>query len=287
MRAWAACFVLLNLAASVQAVELPPAPRGVVADGASLFSADERAKIEAFGADVLKKESISLRVLTLASSGGEDPKAIAVQALNTWRVGPDSVLLLIVMNPRALYLQPGKALASSFPAQASSAICSETVAPQMRLKAYGAAALAGLGAIRDRLTAPQVADAPPPPTQVVPASADSSGFLNSAATAVLQSSLLLFMGFAFWLRWKFFVKRCPQCQTRMGETTRVIRSATETTEGLREILYLCPACSFSETRSETIGLLGSDSSSSDSSSSSSSGSDSGSSDGSGGGGSSW
>lgn len=147
--------VLLTVRIS-SAADIPGAPAGVVADGAHLFSATDLARVEALGAQALRERGVSLRVLTLADAKGEDPKSIAVRALNQWRVGQQSVLLLVVMNPRALYIQPGSALAPAFDAGTCTRICETAVAPQMRLKAYGLAALGGLGAIRDQIARPAV-----------------------------------------------------------------------------------------------------------------------------------
>jgi uncharacterized membrane protein YgcG len=162
MRTLVVCALLLA-APAVRAADLPPAPNGVVADVAHLYSPDERAAFEALGRQILADQKVVLRVLTLPDSKGEAPKAIAVRTLNSWKVGERSVLLLVVMNPRALYLQPGTALSSIFDARTSAAIC-EGMAPQMRSKAFADAAQTGLWGIRNRLAAgvkPTVAAATP------------------------------------------------------------------------------------------------------------------------------
>lgn len=163
MRILAACALILA-APLLRAADLPPAPNGVVADVAHLYSPEERAALETVGRQVLADQKVALRVLTLPDSRGEAPKAIAVRALNTWKVGERSVLLLVVMNPHALYLQPGSALSSMFDARTSAAIC-EGMAPQMRSKAFAAAAQTALWGIRNRLALPAgVKAAIPTPT---------------------------------------------------------------------------------------------------------------------------
>lgn len=282
MRA-AAVGVLFLAASHAFAADLPSAPSGVVADGASLFSAGDRAKLEAVGADLLRQQAVALRVVTLADARGEAPKAIAVRALNTWRVGQKSVLLLIVMNPRALYLQPGTALASSFDAAISSQICSTIVAPQMRAKAYGAAALAGLGAIRDRLTGFQgrAAVAPARPARPVAAPVDARAYPGPDLSGPIVALLVLTFP-AYWIGARVFARRCPSCRTRMTKTSRVLWDASADSSGRGERAYLCSGCGHTETETYTFGGGSGDTGSSSSSSDGGS-----SSDGSGGGGSDW
>ena len=154
--------VLLLTSGSLLAAEVPPTPPGVVVDQARLFSPDDVTKIEALGRQILQEKRVTVRVLTLDDAQGMNPKALAGSALEDWGLGPRGVVLLIVMNPHALYLQPGPGLAAVFDGPTSSRICASVVAPQMRLKAFGAAALGGLGAIRTQLAAPVARPAPAP-----------------------------------------------------------------------------------------------------------------------------
>ena len=310
MRALALASVLLA-GPLVEAADLPTSPAGVVADAARLFTEDDRARLEALGALVLRERGVSLRVLTVPDAKGEDPKAIAVRALNQWRVGQNSVLLLVVMNPRALYLQPGTALASVFDASTSSRICASVVAPQMRAKAYGPAVLAGLGALRDRLAQPQGARSTGSP----PAADRSSTFSRRPVKsgpdgwdtfmyAVNTLHLDVLGGVAvaawplFWITSWVFARKCEDCGVRMSRQNRVIEAATFTARGLGERVFTCSGCGHVETEAyETRKRWGYDSSgdtgtagtgdSYDSSSSSSSSDSGSSSDGSGGGGSSF
>lgn len=303
-----ALFALLVAASRLGAADLPPAPAGVVADSAGLFSRDDRAKLEAFGAQVLSERGVGLRVLTIPDAAGEDPKAIAVRALNQWRVGQKSVILLIVMNPRSLYLQPGTSLASTFDASTSSQICASVVAPPMRARTFGAAALAGLGAVRNRLALPPAARSADPPRRPAHPPAPR-GFDQDArdalAYAVEAFHADIIGGFAvlawslFWIFSKVFAKKCPDCRVRMSRTSRAIEAATFQGPGFGEHTYTCGKCGHVEAEAYLIGkrLFGMDSSgdtyeagtrdSWDSGSGSSSSDTRPSSDGSGGGGSSF
>jgi uncharacterized protein len=155
-----------------------------VADEAHLLSAEELSAIEGFARTVEEKRGVRLAVVTLATSGGREPKAIAVDTLNEWRVGKESVLLLVVMDPRKLYLQPGTNYATRFDEATASGICRDTVAPAMREGRAGAAILAGLQAIDARLATP--ADPPSSASSVV-------GFLPIAGAGGFLGLFLLFV----------------------------------------------------------------------------------------------
>ena len=86
---------------------VPPPPAGsFVSDAAGILTQDERASLEAVAAKSESEDGVRLAVLTLASSNGEEPKSIAVRTLNSWNVGRRSVLLLVILDPRKLYVQP-------------------------------------------------------------------------------------------------------------------------------------------------------------------------------------
>jgi len=96
---------------------------------------------------------VRLVALTVADAKTEEPKSIAVNILNDANPGPRSVMLVVVMKPRKLFLQPGTSLAPLFDEPTSSGICANTVAPQMRAGKFKAAIEAGFEAIVKRLAA--------------------------------------------------------------------------------------------------------------------------------------
>src|SRR5438105_1397691 len=84
---------------------LPERPADTwVVDAAGLLSASEATAIDLYGARVERERGVRLAVLTLSSLDGRDPKVVAVDTLNTWRAGRRSVLLLVSLSPRKLYL---------------------------------------------------------------------------------------------------------------------------------------------------------------------------------------
>src|SRR5690348_5106131 len=84
---------------------VPPRPAGsFVSDAAGILTQDERASLEAIAARSESEDGVRLAVLTLPSSNGEEPKSIAVRTLNSWNAGRRSVLLLVILDPRKLYV---------------------------------------------------------------------------------------------------------------------------------------------------------------------------------------
>src|SRR5262249_26809738 len=108
---------VLALALSMLSLTPRPAPAPVplparpadswIVDTAGLLSAEEVEDLRAVSERIARERGIRLVLLAIPSLGGEEPKPIAVRALNDWRAGRRSVLLLVSREPRKLYLQPG------------------------------------------------------------------------------------------------------------------------------------------------------------------------------------
>jgi len=266
-----------------------------------------------------------LVVVTLRDAGGESPKDIAVRTLNAWAAGRRSAVLLVLMNPRKLYIQPGTDLADVLDEPTASAICASVVAPKLRAGDKAGALRAGLEAIADKVAAPEPvrqAFTPekenPTPEELqskldamvdavqgkgdgenveaalvedAPADFGSNGLLPVLGVVVLA----LATGGGVWGLVRASQRKCHQCGERMRRERRVLEHPTYSSSGRGELHFSCRSCGAEFTEAIVLPMLvessssSSDfgSSSSDSSSSSSSDSSSSSSDGSGGGGSSW
>src|SRR5579872_2631350 len=99
MRTICAVFVVLLVSSPVLAQG-----RTFVEDRASILSPSELAAIESRVQSFAAREHVQLAVLTVADAGTSSPKAIAVSTLNEWNAGQRSVLLLVCMNPHAVYV---------------------------------------------------------------------------------------------------------------------------------------------------------------------------------------
>jgi uncharacterized membrane protein YgcG len=300
----AVALVALAPAVARAQADVPPRPAGWVADEAKLLTPEERQRLEALSDDVYARHGARLAVLTLADAKGEAPKAIAVRALNSWAPGPRSVLLLVVMSPRKLYVQPGTDLAPKLGEAECSSICSGQIAPHLKAQRYAAGLTAGLEAIRDAIVAmPAEAPASGPgmsggsterPSMPAPRAPAARGSVEDIVGKIigLICPLACVGGFtAFIVGIVRLVRRppiCPQCQQRTVKVSnRILAQATYASSGRGERTKLCP-CGWTTAELYVIPMLvettsydSSSSSSFDSGSSSSSSS----SDGSGGGGS--
>lgn len=86
--------------AVILAVTIPPAPRDFIADQAGILNDKRDILVMQAGAQV---KGVNLGILTV-SELDDEPRAVAIRTLNYWNMTPDSVLLLISMNPRKVAL---------------------------------------------------------------------------------------------------------------------------------------------------------------------------------------
>ena len=88
---------LLLPAALAASAQFSESSAGVVSDGAGLFTAAERARIETLAGELLEQQGVTVRVVTMGEGGARNPKAIAAGELKG--LGPKSVVLLILVSP--------------------------------------------------------------------------------------------------------------------------------------------------------------------------------------------
>jgi uncharacterized membrane protein YgcG len=299
---------LLAVSSPAWALASVPAspPPSWIHDGAGLLSRAELDSLTARKAQLEQQTGARLVVLTLATADGESPKSIAVRTLNAWNAGRKSALLLVLISPRELYIQPGTDLAPVFDSAAASSICSGVVAPLMRGGDRSAALRAGLEAIAARIASASdtasggTASAPSPRASAQPLhlrrfgeSPEASSPESSSWEWMAWVGGLAGLGAAGWGLSRLFAQKCPKCETRMQKSSEIIEQPTTWSTGEGRHTYSCGSCGYSCAETYFITKIvkrtsttyedhssSSWSSSSDSSSSSSS-------DRSGGGGSSW
>jgi uncharacterized membrane protein YgcG len=220
---------------------------GWVEDGAELLTPDEVRELNTYSDRLLTDRGVRLGVLTVKVSLGETPKEIAVRTLNAWNPGPRSALLLVSMNPRELYLQPGTALAPTFDERTATDICRNTIGPALRAGRSKEALLAGFTRIASILDRPAI---PPPPiaTRPQPPLFDFMGLACLAlpvGLVVLVVVLVLNSG-----------QKCPRCRKKMIRQRTVIQQATYVAAGIAEDVFSC-ACGHSFRRSVNLAALSS------------------------------
>ena len=154
------------LLASLLAVTIPPAPQNRISDGAGLLSGSTQ-ELERLFSDVEARQGVKLGLLTVQDLD-DDPKAVAVRTLNFWQMSPDSVLLLISLNPRKIYLQPGSNLQYRFDERTSMGIIRDQIVPALKAGRSRAGIMNGFHAISATLPGPAVAPPPNRPSRPEP-----------------------------------------------------------------------------------------------------------------------
>lgn len=156
----------LVLAAAL-AVTLPSAPTNRISDQAQLLSAAQVTELEALFQDVETRQGVKFGLLTLPALD-DDPKAVSVRTLNFWQMSPDSVLLLVSMNPRKVFLQPGNNLQYRFDERTAVGVIRDHIVPALKSGRYGVGILNGFHAVSQRLPGPAVAPGPNTPSRPEP-----------------------------------------------------------------------------------------------------------------------
>lgn len=141
---------MLNLLLVVLAVTIPPPNDTRIVDQASLLSQSQAQELASLFQDAQSNQGVRLGLLTVTDLD-DDPKAVAVRAINFWQMTPDSVLLLISTNPRKVYLQPGSNLQYRFTESTSVGVIRDHIIPALKSGRYGAGILNGFSAITQLL----------------------------------------------------------------------------------------------------------------------------------------
>lgn len=141
----------MNLAtlALVLSVVLPAAPANRIHDEAGLLTGDGLARVEHGLQSVRSRANVTLGVITL-SNLDEDPQAVAIRAISQWNLGARSAVLLVSMNPKKIFIQPGQALAANFPRSVCENIAKNVIAPRLRSGDFTGGVISGLEAITTR-----------------------------------------------------------------------------------------------------------------------------------------
>jgi uncharacterized membrane protein YgcG len=127
---------------------------GWLADNANMLGDQEKQSIQSAIESVYQTTGARICVRTISSSNGDDVKHIAVQTLNNWNPGPKSVMVLVCLDPKMIYLQPGTELKYVFDLGVATAICHDTIAPHFKQSNHAAGLLAGIQAVQTRLMSP-------------------------------------------------------------------------------------------------------------------------------------
>lgn len=145
-------------------VVIPPANDTGVVDQAGLLSQSEAQDLGSFFHDVQVNQGVHLGLLTL-SNMDDDIQAVARRTVNFWQMSPDSVLMVVSLNPKQIRLEPGSNLRYQFSQNVSVNLIRDNVVPAMKAGRYGAGILNGFHAISRRLPGQYATTVPTPNTR--------------------------------------------------------------------------------------------------------------------------
>ncbi len=156
LRIWLA-MVLACYATALFAAELKfPALTGRIVDGASIISADARAKIEVKLAAHEAKTSDQVVVVTFPSLQDTTIEDFGNRLFRHWQLGDkvknNGLLLLVAPNERKIRIEVGYGLEGAMTDALSRVIISTAIAPRFKAGDFGGGVEAGIDAILATLT---------------------------------------------------------------------------------------------------------------------------------------
>lgn len=132
----------------------PMVPADGIADDAALLSVQEHADLAGRIAAQRAADGTAIYIETLRNSDAETPRSLALRTLQSWGAPGHSALLLVVMDQRKIWIQPGADLADTFSAGVSESIARDTIAPRLRSGHAGEALQRGVESMQAQLHAP-------------------------------------------------------------------------------------------------------------------------------------
>ncbi len=243
------------VARALAATAYPERPTGMVTDLAGLLGDGARTRLEAMLRDLESKTTAELAVVTVPTTGGEDPKMYAVELFRRWGIGKkgkdNGALLLVTVQERAVEVEVGYGLEGTLPDGLVGEILDRNVVPRFKAGDYEGGITAGAQAIA-RVIARQAG--------VELAGLEGSSTLPAAPgrdegwdgfPAAWPIPLLLGLA-GVWLLWRWAANllrpRCPSCGSAVLASDRLVRRATPDRNGLAVRRLRCPRCGYEEER---------------------------------------
>jgi uncharacterized membrane protein YgcG len=121
----------------------------VVVDQAHLLNDEQTLAVQKEFSEIQKDDHVTMGLFTLPTS--TDIKSQAYQAINQFDLGPNSVVMLVSMQPRKIYIQPGTQLASRFSSSTVDSLVKSSMVPAMGSGRYGDGIIRGVKAVRSTL----------------------------------------------------------------------------------------------------------------------------------------
>ncbi len=151
---------VLGLAGPARAAEgeTPvPAARGYVTDDAGILGETRRAQLESYLDQLERRTGAQFAVLTVDSTGADEPDAYKVRVFKAWGIGrkgsDEGLLLLVAMRERRLVFETGYGLEGTLPDGWEGRTLREVVAPRFRAGDYDDGVTAAVIAAAQRIAA--------------------------------------------------------------------------------------------------------------------------------------
>lgn len=119
----------------------------VVQDGANVL---DTAQVSQRLAEVQSATGVTMGVLTLPASGS-DLKPTALQFINQRGLGQNSVVIVLSLSPKKVFVQPGSTLAGTFTTGLTTSLVRTSMVPSLRQGDYLGGILSGISAIQENL----------------------------------------------------------------------------------------------------------------------------------------
>ena len=128
-----------------------------VVDQANILNPQEKLRLEAQLKSIYQQGFAQAAVVIVPTTNGVPIFDYALQVAEKWELGDeaidDGLLMVVAVNDRDMYILTGYGLEGVLPDAAVSRIIREDITPLFKQNNYGAGILAGVGALKARLTA--------------------------------------------------------------------------------------------------------------------------------------
>lgn len=175
-------------------------PPNAIYDGAHLLNPAETAQVaEEIAAEA--NAGVEAAVVTFADTDGNGPRPIAHEIQTTWNLSPKSVVYLITLKPKFIWIQPGEAFSDTINSSDSERIARTEIAPRFRQAAFGAGILAGMREVRSIVTRTS-----PTPVESVPVSSSAPTVAPVPEEHASHTGLWILLGIFGLMGGYYFIK---------------------------------------------------------------------------------
>lgn len=246
-----------------------PEQTGLLNDSAGLISSTTESRLDALNKELQEKAGASIVVATVSTIGDLKVTAYAEKLFAKWgleeKTKGKGVLLLAVKDGAWFSMYTGDVLFQKkiINGNVIGELLNNYCIPHYKKSGFDEGIYQCAGALFATITGDkaafpekvqaeeeQTAASPPVPYSAEPRPEDNPYFIWSVVGGVVLGILLL-----VWAMIYFSRPKCPKCKQRKhvrDKRHHVIKSASYSSSGMKEVTYTCSACEHTWTRRETI-----------------------------------